>query len=662
MTEIPYLYHPSNWFYARILVHQRFTELNRMRDSLEKVGELKCFQDGVFRHFVELPRLRIFGGRLCQLLLCREVNHLGGNTDEMRFRVGQTDIRFVKLEFCLVTGLQFGMIPTNVVHGYEDVDGGHVLLGIKYGKTVPKWACMFVENLTAFECFPWGTYIDSQTVYYLRWFMTGRNKKSQNSNKKQNLGVNIYGFAWAFQVWAMEDIPYLTGVGLRISNVYPRLMNWCCKKKPKNLDNEFTDEMEAILTLTPTADELQQDYMAVFNLENAMGNIPETSKDTVTVSESDKELLLENVTREMKSKANHNRRKKKTYVDPQEVTTSDMWEKLLAHVTDLIKAAEKRITESFTRQFKILHEEVQSLRNAPYTQSPNCTFVYDDHHDWGNPSDRSFLDHDSTKATAAAPKPQHMESAPQFQLKSQEKKRKRKPSAKLQTPYTRPLPFYNRVHPQMSHTLSLKEFVKPGSNIFRDVGLPEKQNQNWFRRMKSVRSDLDDTHIDCFTRLLKRKIEVSPELFKTRIGILPTYFFMLIPCCVCSSHWVLCELNLYTYKIEIYDSLQEGNDKYKQLQQIPHIKSLVSFLPGILRAGGYYERRISEPKPVEVDVVEQYLIPQRYDTGSYGVFIMKYMENILQDKCYQMDFTSDDMKDIRNEIAKWFFQASKPCQ
>ncbi|KAK2662154.1 hypothetical protein Ddye_000728 [Dipteronia dyeriana] len=184
--------------------------------------------------------------------------------------------------------------------------------------------------------------------------------------------------------------PRLTGIhGLRISNVYPRLINWCCKKKPKKLDNEFTDGMEAIPTLTLTADELQQDYMAVFNPENAMGDVSEISKDAVTVSESDKELLSENVTQEMKSKANHDRRKKK----------------------DQIKATEKRMTESFTRQFKILHEEVQSLRNAPYTQSPNCTSVYDDHHDWGNPSDRSFPDHDFTKATAAAPKPQHMEPA-----------------------------------------------------------------------------------------------------------------------------------------------------------------------------------------------------------------------------------------------------------
>ncbi|KAK2635496.1 hypothetical protein Ddye_030288 [Dipteronia dyeriana] len=215
----------------------------------------------------------------------------------------------------------------------------------------------------------------------------------------------------------------------------------------------------------------------------------------------------------------------------------------------------------------------------------------------------------------------------------------------------------------MNHTLSLKEFVKPGPNIFRDVGLPEKQNQNWFRPMKSVHSNLDDMHINCFTGLLKRKIEASPELFKTRIGILPTYFFaqckviwkrdyvntkktfvedewictddltcfvlegqltwckawwdydiLLIPCSVCSSHWVLCELNLYTYKIEIYDSLLEGNVKNKQLQWIPYIKSLISFLPGILHAGGYYERHISNPKSVEVNAVKPYLIPQQHDT------------------------------------------------
>ena len=69
--------------------------------------------------------------------------------------------------------------------------------------------------------------------------------------------------------------------------------------------------MEAIPTLTPTADELQHHYMVFFNPENAMGDVPETSKDDVTMSESDKELLSESVNREMKSNANQDRRKKK---------------------------------------------------------------------------------------------------------------------------------------------------------------------------------------------------------------------------------------------------------------------------------------------------------------------------------------------------------------
>ncbi|KAK0595105.1 hypothetical protein LWI29_003637 [Acer saccharum] len=121
---------------------------------------------------------------------------------------------------------------------------------------------------------------------------------------------NVMVRSW--NVWAMEAIPCLTRVhGLRISNVYPQLMNWCCKNKLKKLDNEFTDEMEAISTLTPTTDELQQDYMVYFNPENAMGDIPETSKDDVMMSKSDKELLSESVTREIKSNANQDRRKKK---------------------------------------------------------------------------------------------------------------------------------------------------------------------------------------------------------------------------------------------------------------------------------------------------------------------------------------------------------------
>ena len=75
----------------------------------------------------------------------------------------------------------------------------------------------------------------------------------------------------------------------------------------------------------------------------------------------------------------------------------------------------------------------------------------------------------------------------------------------------------------------------------------------------------------------------------------------------------MCELNLYTQKIEIYDSLQERNDKKKQLERVPHIKSLVSFLLGILCATGYYKQSKFDLKPLEIDVVEPYMIPQQHD-------------------------------------------------
>ncbi|KAK3211241.1 hypothetical protein Dsin_015947 [Dipteronia sinensis] len=196
---------------------------------------------------------------------------------------------------------------------------GHVLHGIEYQKTVPRWACMFVENLSAFESFPWGTYVYSQTIYYLRRFTTGREgRKKQNRklSQNQNVGVNVYGFVWTFQFWAMESIPRLTGVhGTQIGYIYPRFKNWRCSNKPKKIDNEFTDEMEAVLTLTPTAYELEQDYMVGFDLDRIMvdgvaRDTPDTLANEGMESESDRELLAERLNREMRLKHDHDRRAK----------------------------------------------------------------------------------------------------------------------------------------------------------------------------------------------------------------------------------------------------------------------------------------------------------------------------------------------------------------
>ena len=53
-----------------------------------------------------------------------------------------------------------------------------------------------------------------------------------------------------FQYWAMEAIPVLTGlVGKRRrgrnGQGFPRLTRWYCKKKPRHLEEKFTDEVRA---------------------------------------------------------------------------------------------------------------------------------------------------------------------------------------------------------------------------------------------------------------------------------------------------------------------------------------------------------------------------------------------------------------------------------
>ncbi|KAK2649964.1 hypothetical protein Ddye_017453 [Dipteronia dyeriana] len=53
--------------------------------------------------------LKFSGGVIHQLLL-RELDH-DGSTNEMLFLLGNHVVRFSKVEFSLITGLRFGVVP-----------------------------------------------------------------------------------------------------------------------------------------------------------------------------------------------------------------------------------------------------------------------------------------------------------------------------------------------------------------------------------------------------------------------------------------------------------------------------------------------------------------------------------------------------------------------
>ncbi|KAL5819630.1 hypothetical protein ACOSQ4_023472 [Xanthoceras sorbifolium] len=158
----------------------------------------------------------------------------------------------------------------------------HFLLGRERHRTVPSWLWGLVEDLVAFENFPWGTYVYNSTIYWLGKVLRSRlgsrsnkqNMKEKTPAKKQNLGINIYGFPWSLMIWALEAIPSLNGkCGIRQGDGIPRVCRWYCRKKPTGLVNEFKDDLEVLTTLTALEDEMKQDYYVSFDPDQLVGPV-----------------------------------------------------------------------------------------------------------------------------------------------------------------------------------------------------------------------------------------------------------------------------------------------------------------------------------------------------------------------------------------------------
>ncbi|KAK2658566.1 hypothetical protein Ddye_005099 [Dipteronia dyeriana] len=144
----------------------------------------------------------VFGGVIHRLLL-REVYHYGP-TDEMQFMLGNQSVSFSKVEFCLITGLRFGVVPDrtkyaeveNGIHqryfprvdevSLEEIRGvvtveefgeaydvvklcliymlNWILMGVDERFNIPVWQFQLLEDLDEFDAFPWGTHMYRHSI------------------------------------------------------------------------------------------------------------------------------------------------------------------------------------------------------------------------------------------------------------------------------------------------------------------------------------------------------------------------------------------------------------------------------------------------------------------------------------------------------------------
>ena len=218
-----------------------FCNLNALPDIvkvLHKVKQLNKFRRTCFGHLVEIPKELTFSAGVLHNLLLRQI-HVPGVTkeNELHFTVGGKLLKFTQREFCLVTGLQFGVMSDIFLKPYAPTeDGIHakyfdkdeninlgrvwekfltgefdkrkdglkmalllianmILFGRDPRKKVTLWLFELVEDLDSFNSFAWGSYVFMMTCHYLRQAF-----RTANAPFKQIAHYNLYSFPWALEV------------------------------------------------------------------------------------------------------------------------------------------------------------------------------------------------------------------------------------------------------------------------------------------------------------------------------------------------------------------------------------------------------------------------------------------------------------------------------
>ncbi|EOY26307.1 Uncharacterized protein TCM_027787 [Theobroma cacao] len=197
------------------------------------------------------------------------------------FAISKSKARLSKQEFCLITGLKFGRMPDVFRRPYEvAADGIHARYWNGQDSVkllVTPWLLSLVEDIDAWNVFPWGHYVWKLTLDYL---LKGFKVLDLSVTKETRLHYNIYGFAWVIQFWTIEAISVFRKIVAPSSlkdNVHPRMCRWDCNQKPKDFYKtiqklESFDQLWALKTLEPTTDEALREYFVDLNVPLSEGN------------------------------------------------------------------------------------------------------------------------------------------------------------------------------------------------------------------------------------------------------------------------------------------------------------------------------------------------------------------------------------------------------
>ncbi|KAK2635918.1 hypothetical protein Ddye_030710 [Dipteronia dyeriana] len=201
----------ENWIQVRVNSISKLFLIRDLKLVLQKFELVERFKEGPLSQYLDLKQSLVVYGQLIHNLLKREtIHHNGQRPDEMWFGFGKSKARFGQEELCLCSGLNMGLLPEgfannnkvqrdsmfrrffkgkrstvevlyatlNKISSEESEDAYKMLniymvsqvFGMDDGRTttISGWLFSLVENEEEFKKFPYGSYIFSFTLYFLK--------------------------------------------------------------------------------------------------------------------------------------------------------------------------------------------------------------------------------------------------------------------------------------------------------------------------------------------------------------------------------------------------------------------------------------------------------------------------------------------------------------
>ncbi|KAH6755665.1 hypothetical protein C2S53_010529 [Perilla frutescens var. hirtella] len=258
----------------KINLHYKWKKFRIIVDTLTNIGEerlLDRFKAGCFGHVLSW-RLGNSASRALHVLLSYEI--FNDNPDELWFSVQGVQFRFSPIHYALMSGLNFGYSsfdPSRGIHDpsrvgvYKRVANGDSIvlrdlmrkftecniyedssnlpqddseehddylkvaniivlyfffLGFADSRKVENWVWILVDDLSAWNRFPWGAYLYRALIHYVSIVPMTRLEALPS--------YHLYGPMWALQIWAYETIPTLGRVAAHYAypNSIPRMLAW----------------------------------------------------------------------------------------------------------------------------------------------------------------------------------------------------------------------------------------------------------------------------------------------------------------------------------------------------------------------------------------------------------------------------------------------------